>query len=62
MDEDDAGTCEMLARKENRRRVREADALRPIVHGALPYLGHRPDPKHERRRQAELVRRARKGA
>ena len=51
---------ETPVRKENRRRVREADAKRPVVHGALPYHGHRPDPKHERRRQAELIRQARK--
>jgi hypothetical protein len=47
-------------RKLNRHKVQEADAVRPAVHGALPYLGHRPDLKHEKRRQAELVRRARK--
>jgi len=46
-------------RKENRRRSREARVGRPLVHGVLPYLGHRADPKHERRRLALLVRAAR---
>ena len=62
MDDDITEAREVPVRKENRRRVREADATRPVVHGALPYLGHRPDPKHERRRQADLVRHARKNA
>jgi len=47
-------------RKANRRQARQAERERPAVHGALPYHGHRPDPKHERRRQAALVRQARK--
>jgi hypothetical protein len=47
-------------RKGNRRRVQEADATRPVVTGALPYLGHRPKPKQERKRVAALVREARK--
>lgn len=47
-------------RKANRRQAWQAERERPVVHGALPYHGHRPDPKHERRRQAELVRQARK--
>jgi hypothetical protein len=51
---------EEQVRKGNRRRVQEADATRPIVTGALPYLGHRPKPKHERKRLAGLVREARK--
>jgi hypothetical protein len=46
--------------KPNRRRVQEAERLRPVVHGALPYLGHRAKPKAERRRLALLVRGARK--
>jgi hypothetical protein len=53
---------ELPTRKINRRRANEAERERPIVHGALPYLGHRPRPKHERRRLAELVRQARKKA
>ncbi len=51
---------EAPVRKLNRRREQEADRQRPIVHGALPYFGHRPDPKHERRRVAQVVRTARK--
>jgi hypothetical protein len=51
---------ETAVRKGNRRRVQEADALRPVVTGALPYLGHRPRPKDERKRLAGLVREARK--
>jgi hypothetical protein len=51
---------ERLVRKANRRRNQVAERERPIVHGTLPYLGHRPRPKDERRRQAMLVRRARK--
>lgn len=51
---------DLPVRKGNRRAVRDADASRPVVHGALPYRGHRPDPKHEMRRQAEVVRKARK--
>ncbi|MDB5074118.1 MAG: hypothetical protein JWO42_297 [Chloroflexi bacterium] len=47
-------------RKHNRRRVEESERKRPVVHGALPYLGHRPRPKDERRRISELVQRARK--
>jgi len=47
-------------RKANRRLAWQAERQRPVVHGALPYHGHRPDPKHERRRQAALVRQARK--
>ena len=46
--------------KLNRHRAQEAGRNRPVVHGALPYLGHRPDHKHERRRIAKLVRTARK--
>ena len=51
---------EAPVRKHNRRRDQEAERQRPIVHGALPYLGHRPKPKHERRRVAQVVRTARK--
>jgi hypothetical protein len=57
---DDEADQEQPVRKINRRKAQEADAVRPVVHGALPYLGHRPDPKHEKRREAEVVRRARK--
>lgn len=46
-------------RKENRRRSREARIERQVVHGVLPYLGRRANPKHERRRLALLVREAR---
>jgi hypothetical protein len=53
---------EERVRKGNRRRVQEADARRPVVTGALPYLGHRPEPKAERKRLATLVREARKRA
>lgn len=55
-------TDEELAatRKLNRQQARQAEREGPVVHGALPYHGHRPDPKHERRRQAEIVRQARK--
>lgn len=51
---------EQRIRKANRRHVKEADATRPIVTGALPYRGHRPKPKDERKRLAALVRDARK--
>ena len=47
--------------KGNRRRVQEADAGRPVVTGALRYLGHRPRPKDEQKRLAALVQAARKG-
>jgi hypothetical protein len=47
-------------RKSNRRRVQEADAARPAVTGALPYFGHRPKAKDERKRLALLVREARR--
>ena len=46
-------------RKLNRRRAQEAGRDRPVVHGVLPYLGHRPDRKHEQRRIAKMVRTAR---
>ena len=49
-------------RKENRQRRETAARTRPVVHGALPYHGHRADPKHERRRVAEAVKEARKRA
>ena len=51
---------EQPLRKGNRQRVQQADRRRPIVHGAVPYFGHRPRAKDERRRQAEVVRKARK--
>jgi hypothetical protein len=51
---------DLSPRKMNRQRALEAERARPVVHGALPYLGHRPKAKHERRRQARLVREARK--
>jgi hypothetical protein len=54
--------CDARVHKGNRRRVQEADATRPVVSGALPYLGHRPKPKDERKRLAVLVREARKRA
>ena len=44
--------AEIPVRKGNRRRVMDVERARPIVHGALPYLGHRASPKQERRRQA----------
>jgi hypothetical protein len=53
---------ESIIRKQNRERKREAERARPVVHGALPYLGHRAKPKHERRRLAQVVRQARKRA
>ena len=53
---------ELKVRKQNRRCVAEADRMRPVVHGALSYLGHRPAAKAELRRIAELVRKARKRA
>ena len=49
-------------RKANRERREQADLARPIVHGALPFHGHRPDAKAERRRRAEAERAARKRA
>jgi hypothetical protein len=51
---------ELEPRKLNRRRREEQDRDRPVVHGALPYLGHRPNAKHEHRRLSNLVRQARK--
>lgn len=53
-------TEEQSTRKLNRQHSKARERTRPIVHGVLPYLGHRPRPKHERRRVAELVREARK--
>ncbi len=53
---------EERVRKDNRRRVQQAAANRPVVTGALPYLGHRPRSKDERKRLAALVREARKRA
>ena len=49
-------------RKLNRRLREERDRLRPIVHGALPYHGHRPRAKDERKRIASVVSKARKHA
>jgi hypothetical protein len=51
---------EEQVRKGNRRRVQKADATRSVVTGVLPYLGHRPKPKQERKRLAAVVREARK--
>jgi hypothetical protein len=56
----DIQDADPLISKRNRRARELADRSRPIVHGALPYLGHRPKPKDERRRQARVVRDARK--
>jgi hypothetical protein len=47
-------------KKQNRRRALENDRARPVVHGIVPYFGHRPDPKHERRREAQIVQQARR--
>ncbi len=52
--------AEPVATKINRRRREEANRNRPVVHGAVRYLGHRPDPKHERRRDAQVARQARR--
>ncbi len=46
--------------KPNRRREQEASRNRPVVHGIVQYLGHRPDPKHDRKRVARLIRQARR--
>jgi len=46
-------------RKQNRHQKLEAKGARPVVHGALRYLGHRANAKHERKRLALLVRAAR---
>jgi hypothetical protein len=51
---------EKQIRKHNRRIAEEADRGRPIVHGVLPYLGHRPKAKDERRRLAQIAHEARK--
>jgi hypothetical protein len=51
---------EIEPRKVNRRRSEARERLRPVVHGALAYLGHRPRPKDERRRLARIVSNARK--
>ena len=59
MDEDPT-TLDRVLRKANRRRNADAEHARLIVHGALPYYGHRPNKKHERKRVAALVRQARK--
>jgi hypothetical protein len=53
---------ETPVRKLNRRRAEQAKRNRPSVHGAIPYLGHRPSPKDERRRMAEIIKNARKRA
>jgi hypothetical protein len=58
--EDEELAAEAALKKQNRRRALEADRARPVVHGIVPYLGHRPDPKHERRREAQIVRLARR--